>query len=184
MSGASANTNNVALDGQNPFVAEVSIVPFNFAPRGWAMCNGQILPIAQYTALFSLLGTIYGGDGKSTFALPFLTGNFVMHPGQGSGLSQSYLGDYMGVETVTLLESQMPAHNHAGSKIKCTSSVGTSNDPSGKYFARDLAGSAIYGQSSGETMLSLSGSSQKHNNMPPYLVLNCIIALQGVFPPR
>ncbi|MGE5410876.1 MAG: phage tail protein, partial [Clostridiales bacterium] len=182
--GASANNNNAALDGQSPFVAEVSIVPFNFAPRGWAMCNGQILPIAQNTALFSLLGTTYGGNGKSTFALPFLTGNFVMHPGQGPGLQQRYLGETFGSDKVTLLQSEMPAHNHAGSKIKCTNSVGTSNDPSGKYFARDLAGSAIYGQSSGETMLFISGNSQPHNNMPPYVVLNCIIALQGVFPPR
>lgn len=182
--GASANINNAALDAESPFVAEVSIVPFNFAPKGWAMCNGQILPIAQNTALFSLLGTTYGGDGKSNFALPLLTGNFVMHPGQGPGLSQRDLGESLGSETVTLLESEMPAHNHAGSKIKCTSSVGTSNNPSGKYFARDRAGSAIYGQNYGGTVFMPSGGSQPHNNMPPYVILNCIIALQGVYPAR
>jgi microcystin-dependent protein len=184
ISGASANISNAALDAESPYVAEVSIVPFNFAPKGWAMCNGQIIPIAQNTALFSLLGTTYGGNGKSNFALPFLTGKFAMHPGQGPGLSERYLGESSGIDNVTLIESEMPVHNHASGKIKCTSSVGTSNDPSGKYFARDLAGSAIYGQGNGGTVFMPSGGSMPHNNMPPYLVLNCIIALQGVFPPR
>src|SRR5918994_307765 len=96
----------------DPFVAEIRIFPFNFAPRGWAWCNGQILPISQNTALFSLLGTTYGGDGKSTFALPDLQGNAPMHPGQGQGLSLHDLGEMNGTATVTLLESEIPAHSH------------------------------------------------------------------------
>ena len=96
----------------DPFVAEIRIVGFNFAPKGWAKCNGQILPLSQNTALFSLLGTVYGGDGKSTFALPDLQGSSPMHPGQGQGLSQRFLGEIGGSETVTLLETEIPAHNH------------------------------------------------------------------------
>src|SRR3712207_2879428 len=97
----------------DPFVAEIRIFPFNFAPKGWAWCNGQLLPISQNTALFSLLGTTYGGDGKSNFALPDLQGRAPMHPGQGPGLSLHALGEMRGTETVTLLESEIPAHSHA-----------------------------------------------------------------------
>src|SRR6478736_6699001 len=97
----------------DPFVAEIRMMPFNFAPKGWAFCNGQILPISQNTALFSLLGTTYGGDGKSNFALPNLQGSVPMHPDQGPGLSMHFLGEMGGSETVTLLQSEIPAHVHA-----------------------------------------------------------------------
>src|SRR2546427_6672657 len=116
----------------DPFVAEIRIFPFNFAPRGWAFCDGQILPISQNTALFSLLGTTYGGDGKSTFALPNMQGNAPMHPGQGPGLSLHDLGEMAGTETVTLLESEMPAHNHF---ISASGADGGVKSPAGQKVA-------------------------------------------------
>ena len=170
----------------DPFVAEIRIFPFNFAPKGWAFCNGQLLPISQNTALFSLLGTTYGGDGKSTFALPNLQGSAPLHPGQGSGLSLYDLGQMGGSETVTLLESEIPAHNHA---MRCatqdTADVGiVSNNSS---YAQAVGGNPY--QTSSNTTLALeaiapTGGDQPHNNMQPYLTLNFNIALQGVFPPR
>ncbi len=173
----------------DPFVAEIRIFPFNFAPKGWAWCNGQILPISQNTALFSLLGTTYGGDGKSNFALPNLEGSAPIHAGQGPGLSLYDLGQSGGSETVTLLSSEMPAHPHT---LRCQS-----QDPADQPApspARTFAASqnsTAYGPSNGTPLVQMAlqaltpaGGSLPHNNMMPYLTLYFNIALQGVFPPR
>jgi microcystin-dependent protein len=167
------------------FVAEIRIFPFNFAPSGWALCNGQLMPISQNTALFSLLGTTYGGDGKSTFALPNLQGNAAMHPGQGPGLSLHDLGEMGGSEAVTLLESEIPAHSHS---VSASQADGTSQTPAGEKLATGI-GIGQYAAAAAATQLSPNalapaGSSQPHNNMQPYLTLNFCIALQGIFPPR
>jgi microcystin-dependent protein len=172
------------------FVGEIRIVPYNFAPVGWAFCNGQLLPISQNTALFSLLGTTYGGDGKSNFALPNLQGMAPMHPGQGPGLSGHALGETAGEETVTLLTSQIPAHSHA---LNGKNANGDQNSPSGHVPARARTGRTAISMYSatkgtGPTMnqqaVLPAGGGQPHNNMPPYLVTTFIIALQGIFPAR
>ena len=177
----------------DPFVAEIRIFPFNFAPRGWAQCNGQLMPISQNTALFALLGTIYGGDGKSTFALPNLGGSTTMHPGQGPGLSLHDLGEAGGSATVTLLESEIPAHSHS---LMAVNANATTPAPVGNAFARGRYSSgtqsgAIAFYQTGVPTAALSsaalapaGGSQPHNNLMPYLTMNYCIALQGVFPPR
>jgi microcystin-dependent protein len=162
----------------DPFVAEIRIFPFNFAPKGWAFCDGQILPLSQNTALFSLLGTTYGGNGKSNFALPNLQGCAPMHPGQGPGLSLHDLGESGGADTVALLDSELPAHTHPMSA--CTQSA-DSRDPAGRLLAK--ADSEIYRTPGGFTAAQPS-SNQPHNNMQPYLTLSFCIALQGVYPPR
>ncbi len=168
------------------FLAEIRIFPFNFAPKGWAFCNGQILPISQNTALFSLLGTTYGGDGKSTFALPNLQGNAPMHPGQGQGLSLRDLGEEGGSESVTLLVSEIPVHTH--SLMADSSDPAESNDPTGNVMCRSKNGNAYTTDIKLTQMafqgLPPAGGSLPHNNMQPYLTLNFCIALQGVFPPR
>ncbi|MBZ5620036.1 MAG: tail fiber protein [Acidobacteriia bacterium] len=175
----------------DPFVAEIRIFPFNFAPKGWAFCNGQILPISQNTALFSLLGTTYGGDGKSNFALPNLQGSSPMHPGQGPGLSPHYLGESGGSDTVTLLVSEMPAHPHAISCVdggRVSGQVGTpvgamlaitSGTPANAYNSGGPQNQTMNGN-----MVAPAGGNQPHNNLMPYLTLNFCIAMQGVFPPR
>ena len=170
----------------DPFVAEIRIFPFNFAPKGWAFCDGQIMPLSQNTALFSLLGTTYGGDGKSTFALPNLQGSVPMHPGQGLGLSLYDLGQTGGAETVTLLESEMPLHTHT--------MRASTQDPADVNLVSPTAafgvstGGTVYQNASNTQLapqaLSPAGSSLPHNNLMPYLTLNFNIALQGVFPPR
>jgi microcystin-dependent protein len=172
----------------DPFVAEIRIFPFNFAPKGWAFCDGQILPLSQNTALFSLLGTTYGGDGKSNFALPNLQGNAPMHPGQGPGLSLHDLGETGGSETVSLLESEIPNHNHGvGAQTVALSAVAT---PVNATLSRPASGN-LYFNTAGATLVPMNtnalapaGGDQPHNNMQPYLTLNFCIALQGVFPPR
>ncbi len=174
----------------DPFVAEIRIFPFNFAPKGWAFCDGQILPISQNTALFSLLGTTYGGDGKSTFALPDLQGSAAMHPGQGPGLSLHDLGEQGGSESVTLLQSEIPAHAH--SVGFALGGDGNSTSPANAVWAQSAAGrgtAALYqnGAPTGPVQLqslNIAGGGLPHNNMQPYLTLNFCIALQGVFPPR
>jgi len=174
----------------DPFVAEIRIFPFNFPPKGWAMCNGQLLPISQNTALFSLLGTTYGGDGKSTFALPDMVSNSPMHPGQGPGLSLYDLGQTGGEQAVTLLVSEMPVHQHFVGRASVA--AGDSITPVGSVWATSAAGrgtAALYGPSPATvqvnpTSLTPTGSSFPHNNMQPYLTLNFCIALQGVFPAR
>jgi len=171
----------------DPFVAEIRIFPFNFAPKGWAWCNGQLLPLSQNTALFSLLGTTYGGDGKSNFALPDLEGRAPMHPGQGPGLSLHDLGETGGSETVTLLESEIPAHAHA---IIAQVPPADTNLPTGAVLAR-TANATPYLPPAGAPLVAMSpnalapaGGDQPHNNMQPYLTFFFNIALQGVFPPR
>ena len=171
----------------DPFVAEIRIFPFNFAPKGWAFCDGQLLPLSQNTALFSLLGTTYGGDGKSTFALPDLQGRAPMHPGQGPGLSLHDLGETGGSETVTLLESEMPVHTHT---MRASSDDAALLAPSpARSFARSADGNAYQQSNAGliplaPEALAPAGGDQPHNNMQPYLTFYFNIALQGVFPPR
>jgi len=169
----------------DPFVAEIRIFPFNFAPKGWAWCNGQLLPLSQNTALFSLLGTTYGGDGKSTFALPDLQGRAPMHPGQGPGLSLHDLGETGGSETVTLLESEIPAHSHS---LVASQADGVERTPNGQLLATGI-GISAYQTPGPLTQLSPNGlapagGDQPHNNLQPYLTFYFSIALQGVFPPR
>jgi microcystin-dependent protein len=171
----------------DPFVAEIRIVPFNFAPKGWAFCDGQILPLSQNTALFALLGTVYGGDGKSTFALPDLQGAAAMHPGQGPGLTPRDLGEMGGEPFVTLIESEMPAHTHALNAIAALSTTATPSNQTA--LSRSVNGSGYTApggalQQMAFQSLPVAGGSQPHNNLQPYLTLNYIIALQGVFPPR
>jgi microcystin-dependent protein len=171
-----------------PFVAEIRIFGFNFPPNGWAACNGQLMPISQNTALFSLLGTFYGGDGKSTFALPNLQGSAPIHQGQGQGLSEYFVGQSSGATAVTLLNSEVPVHNH---------SLMASSDPADLGAPapdRSLARSqpSVYKQPAGAASpqpmapqaVGNTGGSQPHNNMMPFLTLNFCIALQGVFPSR
>jgi len=168
----------------DPFVAEIRILPFNFAPQGWAWCDGQLLPLSQNTALFSLLGTTYGGNGKSNFALPDLQGRAPMHPGQGPGLSLHDLGETGGSETVTLLESEIPIHSHT---LHAVEDDGGFLTPVSGFFA---AGNSMYSQAGAPDttmapeMLAPAGGDQPHNNMQPYLTFYFNIALQGVFPPR
>ncbi len=168
-----------------PFVAEIRIFPFNFAPRGWAWCDGQLMPISQNTALFSLLGTTYGGDGRSTFALPDLQGCAPMHPGQGPGLSMHFLGETSGTDTVTLLSSEIPAHNH---NVQVSQVPGSSPVPTGQLTATtpsdNLYGPAQNLQTMAPQALTPAGGDQPHNNLQPYLTLYFNIALQGVFPVR
>jgi microcystin-dependent protein len=172
----------------DPFVAEIRIFPFNFAPKGWAWCDGQLLPLSQNTALFSLLGTTYGGNGKSNFALPNLQGSAPMHPGQGPGLSLHDLGETGGSETVTLLESEIPAHSH--SLMAAGGDVGDERSPIDRSFARTTGvGGNLYGTTANLVQMSPNalppaGGDQPHNNLQPYLTLYFCIALQGVFPPR
>ena len=172
----------------DPFVAEIRIFPFNFAPRGWAFCNGQLLPLSQNTALFSLLGTTYGGDGKTNFALPDLQGRAPMHPGQGPGLSLHDLGETGGSETVSLLESEIPSHTHAlqadaadPADVQApTAAVVLARSTGGNAYASNpLALTPLAGEA-----LAPAGGDAPHNNLMPYLTFNFCIALQGVYPPR
>ena len=171
----------------DPFVAEIRIFPFNFAPKGWAFCDGQLLPISQNTALFSLLGTTYGGDGKSNFALPDLQGSVPVHVGgnqPGPGLSVYDVGEAIGIDTVTLLQTEAPTHTH--SMAAQTVDQGDNRIPGP---ALNLANQQIYSAATPNAQLndqavSPAGGGQPHNNLMPYLTLNFNIALQGVFPPR
>jgi microcystin-dependent protein len=170
----------------DPFVAEIRIFPFNFAPQGWSWCDGQLMPLSQNTALFSLLGTTYGGDGKSTFALPDLRGAAPMHPGQGPGLSPRDLGEAGGSETVTLLASETPAHSHA--QRANTVDLGDTNVPSPSAAFAQSGGGTLY-QPAADTALAARalspvGGDQPHDNLQPFLTLYFNIALQGVYPPR
>lgn len=171
----------------DPFVAEIRMFGFNFAPTGWALCNGQLLPLSQNTALFSLLGTTYGGNGKSNFALPDLQGATPMQPGQGQGLSLRDLGEIGGSSTVTLLQTEIPFHTHT---MMAAADIGDQNSPAPTRVLTVSNNGAIYapGNSTPAMMsvqaLAPAGGSLPHNNLMPYLVLNFCIALQGVFPPR
>jgi microcystin-dependent protein len=171
------------------FVAEIRIFPFNFAPKGWAFCDGQLLPISQNTALFALLGTFYGGDGRSNFALPNLQGSAPLHAGQGPGLSLRDLGETGGAQSVTLLQSEMPSHSHTvqadpnpgfnASPINNTWGGGGGRGRPSAYTPSGPANVSMSAQA-----VSVSGGNLPHNNMPPYLTLNFCIALQGIFPSR
>jgi len=166
-----------------PFVAEIRIFAGNFAPRGWAFCNGQLLPVSQNTALFSLIGTTYGGDGRSTTALPNMEGRAPMHPGRGPGLTSRRLGQRGGAEDITLTEAQMPQHNHS---MQVSVEDGDRRSPGDGHFGR---GTAVYADpanlaSMAPQSLPDTGGSQPHNNMQPYLTINFIIALVGLYPSR
>jgi len=171
----------------DPFVAEIRIFPFDFAPKGWAFCDGQLMPLSQNTALFSLLGTAYGGDGKSTFALPNLQGSMPLHVGgnqPGPGLSTYDLGQSGGTDAVTLLTSELPSHTHS---LTASLDDGDLAIPSQQ---RNLGNAQIYSNAASATAtldptaVSISGGGLPHNNLMPYLSLRFNIALQGVYPPR
>lgn len=172
------------------FLAEIRIFAGNFAPTGWAMCNGQVLPISQNTALFSLVGTYYGGNGTSNFSLPNLQSSAPLGSGQGPGLTQRFIGETAGEPTVTLLNTEMPSHSHQANA--CTS--GGVDSPANALWGESKLGKTplnVYAPSTAGTnvqmnplALSPAGGSQPHNNLPPYLCLNFIIALQGIFPSR
>ena len=171
----------------DPFVAEIRIFPFNFAPKGWAWCNGQLLPISQNTALFSLLGTTYGGDGKSTFGLPNLQGSVPLHVGgnqPGPGLSVYDLGEQSGVDTVTLLQSEMPVHTHSITAQTIDPGDHRIPDPTLNLANAQMYSPGPAGFTLDPRAVSITGNSLPHNNLMPYLTLNFNIALQGVFPPR
>jgi len=175
----------------DPFVAEIRIFPFNFAPKGWALCNGQLMPISQNTALFSLLGTTYGGDGRSTFALPNLQGRTPIHPGQGPGLSLYDLGETLGEEAVTLLQSQISAHGHTlNAEDPAVGNADQSAPGSTSVLAQSTGGFAYRPDATSQpaqmnpATLSVIGGGQPHNNLQPYLTVNFCIALQGVYPAR
>jgi microcystin-dependent protein len=170
----------------DPFVAEVRIFPFNFAPKGWAWCDGQLMPLSQNTALFSLLGTMYGGDGKSNFALPDFQGSAVVHAGQGNGLSEYFVGQVGGTETVTLLQSEMPAHSH---NVMASTAPADNNPPAPTFSIAQSTGTNAYSSNASNAFMSNNtlvpaGGSLPHNNLMPYLTFYFNIALQGVFPPR
>lgn len=171
-----------------PFIAEIRIFPFDFAPRGWAFCNGQILPISQNTALFSLVGTFYGGDGKSTFALPNLQGSAPLQQGQGPGLSLYDLGQNGETDTVTLLTSEMPSHSHS---VGVNSNPGNLQSPAPNLILGRSQRAQAYQDNTTQNLvtmnsntLSVAGGDQPHNNLMPYLTVNFCIALEGIFPQR
>jgi microcystin-dependent protein len=176
-----------------PFVAQITMFGFNFAPKGWAVCSGQLLPISQNTALFSLLGTNYGGDGKATFGLPNFQGMTAVGEGNGAGLSSYFLGESTGTQTVTLLQSEMPVHSHS---LNATSDNGTQTAAAGNQLAKAFVGTKAQTYTGNYLSIktpntplspqgmSIAGSSFPHNNMQPYLTVNYCIAMQGVFPAR
>lgn len=169
-----------------PFIGEIRVFAGNFAPRGWAQCNGQLLPIAQNTALFSLLGTYYGGDGRSTFALPDLVGRAVIQPGAGAGLSERYLGESGGAASHSLSLAELPAHSH---QLTASGASASSTQANGKLLAGVNAPNPPYHEPNGLVpmgpgALQPAGGGQPHENRQPYLKLTFIIALQGVYPPR
>jgi len=167
-----------------PFIGELRLVPYNFAPRGWAACNGQILSIAQNTALYSLLGTTYGGNGQTTFALPDLRGRVPLHTGQGPGLSNYDLGQLGGVESITLTTNEMPAHSHTV-EAAVTGNSNTPNDSVPAAVRKNKYASAPDGVTPMDAgMIAPSGGSQPHSNVQPYLTLQWIIALEGIYPSR
>ncbi len=171
-----------------PFIAEIRIFAGNFAPRGWAFCDGQILPIDQNTALFSLIGTTYGGDGRRTMGIPNLQGRAPMHPGRGPGLTARRLGEKVGTETVTLTEAQIPSHSHTARASSGGAAPGAPTNTSS--FARAGGGNAYHSDNTTNQVdlasetLSTTGDGQAHTNVQPYLTLNFIIALVGTYPSR
>lgn len=170
----------------DPFIGEIRTFAGNFAPVGWALCQGQLLSIEENEALFSLIGTTYGGDGTSNFALPNLAGRIPLHQGTGSGLSPRVLGELGGTEVVSLTVPQLAAHNHAA---VCSNAAANSASPVNSYWSTDPGGntgaySTTDGSPMAATAIGNTGGGQAHNNVQPYLVLNYIIALEGIYPPR
>lgn len=168
-----------------PFIGEIRMFGGNFAPAGWALCQGQLMAISQNQALFSLIGTTYGGDGQTTFALPDLRGRVPVHMGQSPGTSNYVIGEQTGVENVTLLGNQLPQHSHV--PPACSSAVGGSDNPAGNFWAG--SNTMLYTQTAADSTMNagavgLTGGNQPHDNMLPFLVVNFIIALFGVFPSR
>lgn len=164
-----------------PFLGQLALVGFNFAPQGWALCQGQLLSIAQNSALFSLLGTTYGGDGVTTFALPDLRGRAALGFGQGPGLQNYTQGQTSGAESVTLIQQQIPAHSHS---VACAAEEASASSPTGQLLANATIYAATANGAMSPAMIGPAGGNQPHDNMPPYLVLNWIIALEGVYPSR
>ncbi|MDQ4098121.1 MAG: tail fiber protein [Actinomycetota bacterium] len=170
----------------DPFLAEIRIFGFNFAPRGWATCDGQLLPISQNTALFALLGTVYGGDGKTTFALPKLNGAAPMAAGTGPDGTDYFPGETVGSATVNLIQSELPLHSHS---LSVSTRSGSEKDPTNQALAVGQ-GIGMYGANNqpttlmGAESLSITGGSMPHNNMQPSLAFTFCIAMQGIFPPR
>ena len=169
----------------DPFLGEIRAFAGNYAPQGWAFCQGQLLSIAQYDALFSLLGTTYGGDGQTTFALPNLASRIALHRGTGSGLSPRIIGEAGGAETVSLSVQQMPVHNHAS---VCSNTGANKPSPVDSYWSTDPGGntgaySTTDGSQMAGTAIGMTGGGQPHNNLQPYLVINYIVALEGIYPP-
>ncbi|MBS1492554.1 MAG: phage tail protein [Bacteroidetes bacterium] len=169
--------------GPDPYIGEIGLCAFPFAPNGWMLCNGQTLNIADYDTLFTLLGTTFGGNGTTTFNLPDLRGRIPVHQGQGPGLSNYIFGDTTGVETVTLNSTQIPPHNHT---LAAYAGTGSNTDPSAGYISQYAEGVKSFGSSSNTTMNSAAvssiGGNQAHTNMQPYLTMNYCIALYGIFP--
>ena len=168
----------------DPFLGQITMFAGNFAPRGWALCDGQFLAISQNDALFSLFGTIYGGDGRTTFALPDLRGRLPLHSGQGPGLVERRIGSRSGSESVTLVSTQLPSHTHP---LQGSSSAATTPDPSGNVFARssgDAYGSDFSASNMNGAAVSNRGGDQAHTNLMPFLAVNFIVALVGVYPSR
>ncbi len=168
-----------------PFIGQIQYFPYNFSPRGWSFCNGQLVSVSQNTALFALLGTTFGGDGRTTLGLPDMRGRAPIHPGTGPGLTTRRGGEKGGVETVTLTTNQMPAHSH---NLMGTNNIGDQSNPTGNTLARDGRDKTYRNEAPNTDMNSASvvsaGGGQAHQNMPPYLALNCNIAMVGVFPTR
>lgn len=168
-----------------PYLGQILAFAFNYAPNGWMMCQGQLLAISQYSALYSLLGITYGGNGMTTFALPDLRGRAVISFGQGPGLTNHSLGESSGVEQVTLTANQLPAHNHAA---RAVSGQANQRDPGSNTWAQEAMGqNAVYSSSTPNVdmapgAIAPSGGGQAHSNMQPHLVLNCCIAIMGVYP--
>ncbi|SIS79681.1 Microcystin-dependent protein [Kaistella chaponensis] len=184
--GATMLSATMNAQGQDPFLGQIAFVGFNFAPVGWAECNGQLLPIAQNTALFSLLGTQYGGNGTTNFALPDMRGRVVVHSGQGPQLSIYNQGQTGGVESVTLTQGEMPTHTHL---VNAVTVEGNDASPTGNLPANTKTldkeySNAVANTTMKSTMLNPTGGSLPHENRPPYLALKCIIALQGIYPSR
>jgi microcystin-dependent protein len=170
------------------FLGEIRVFGFNFPPTGWAQCNGQLLPITQNTALFTLLGTTYGGNGSTTFGLPDLQGSVAMQHGQGPGLSEYFLGELGGADSITLDASEIPAHTHA---VRGQTGTGNLQEPSSTRSLARSGGATIYTSNASTNLvpmafqsLGVGGSSLPHDNVSPVLVMNFCIAIQGIFPPR
>jgi microcystin-dependent protein len=168
-----------------PFIGEIRMVGFNFAPRGWAMCNGQIMSIAQNTALFALVGTYYGGDGQSTFALPDMRSRLPLHQGQGQGLSSYVIGESIGVESVTLIPTELPMHQHG---VVAARDGQRTSSPAGNLLASGEADVYTHDTSNAVQMsaqeVGFAGGNQPHSNLQPFLCVNFVIALEGIFPSR